>query len=100
MDRRRGEGGAPDAGPTVAHGERPVVPERVIIAPTSGRFHPVAEGAADGADITEEQVIGYVEGHGQSVPVCSPFRGLLMGLMAHAGERVREGQPVAWMRLA
>jgi len=25
---------------------------------------------------------------------------LLMGLLAHAGERVREGQPVAWLRLA
>ena len=45
-------------------------------------------------------MLGYVEGHGQPVPVTSPFRGLLMGLMAHSGERVREGQPVAWMRLA
>ena len=26
--------------------------------------------------------------------------GKLMGLLAHAGERVREGQPVAWLRSA
>lgn len=99
MELGQTETGTREAGPALTHGERPVVPERVIIAPTSGRFHPVADGAADGADISEEQVIGYVEGSGQSVPVRSPFRGLLMGLMAHAGERVREGQPVAWMRL-
>ncbi len=100
MDHGHAESGALEAGPTVSHGERLLVPERVILAPTSGRFQPVPDGAAHGADISEEQVIGYVEGHGQSVPVCSPFRGLLMGLLAHSGERVREGQPVAWMRLA
>ncbi len=100
MDLGQAESGTLEAGSPAAHGERPVVPERVIIAPTSGRFQPVGDGTAGGADISEEQVIGYVEGHGQSVPVCSPFRGLLMGLMAHSGERVREGQPVAWMRLA
>ena len=99
MDLGQVERGTLEAGP-VSHGERLGVPERVIIAPTSGRFRPVADEGADGADISEAQVIGYVEGHGESVPVRSPFRGLLMGLMAHAGERVREGQPVAWMRLA
>ncbi|MFN2607804.1 MAG: hypothetical protein ABR511_07895 [Acidimicrobiales bacterium] len=83
---------------SLAHGEHLGVPERVILAPIAGRFRP--DGAGDGADITREQVIGFVEGHGQSAPVRSPFGGLLMGLMAHAGERVRQGQPVAWLRLA
>jgi biotin carboxyl carrier protein len=82
------------------HGERLVVPERVILAPIAGRFQPLPDDAGRGADISEEQVIGFVEGQGQSAPVQSPFRGLLMGLLAHAGERVREGQPVAWLRLA
>ncbi len=100
MDPGHAESDTLEAGPPVSHGERLGVPERVIIAPTAGRFQPVSHGAADGVDISEKQVIGYVEGHGQSVPVTSPFRGLLMGLMAHSGERVREGQPVAWMRLA
>lgn len=49
--------------------------------------------------VAQEQVIGYVDGIGQSTPVRSPFPGRLMGLLAHAGERVREGQPVAWLRL-
>jgi biotin carboxyl carrier protein len=86
----------------LAHGERLGVPERVILAPIAGSFRPVRpdEGDGDGDDIDPEQVIGFVEGQGQSAPVRSPFGGLLMGLLAHAGERVREGQPVAWLRIA
>jgi len=83
----------------MAHGERLGVPERVILAPIAGSFRPVDQEPAS-ADIDEEQVIGFVEGQGQSAPVRSPFGGLLMGLLAHAGERVREGQPVAWLRVA
>jgi biotin carboxyl carrier protein len=85
-----------------AHGERLAVPERVIISPAAGRFRPVEASEAADAEggIAEEQVIGFVEGHGESTPVRSPFRGRLQGMLAHAGERVREGQPVAWMRLA
>ena len=81
-------------------GERLGVPERVILAPASGRFRLLAaeEAPPDAGDhVAEEQVIGFVDGGGQSTPVRSPFRGFLMGLMAHAGERVREGQPVAWL---
>lgn len=101
---RRADGEAPPAETGGVHGERLLVPERVILAPASGRFQPAPPddvGDIDaGADITEEQVIGFVEVHGQATPVRSPFRGMLMGMLAHAGERVREGQPVAWLRLA
>lgn len=90
--------------PAVAHGELLAVPERVIIAPAPGRFRPVSDqdpAPADKAEpVDREQVIGYVDGIGHSTPVRSPFPGRLMGLLAHAGERVREGQPVAWLRLA
>ena len=88
-------------------GERLGVPERVIVAPAPGRFRPLehqdaaSDGApADGIILDEEQVIGFVDGVGHSTPVRTPFRGFLMGLLAHAGERVREGQPVAWLRTA
>jgi biotin carboxyl carrier protein len=83
-------------------GERLGVPERVILAPASGKFRPVPldETAIDAGPLAEEQVIGFVDGAGHSTPVRSPFRGFLMGLLAHAGERVREGQPVAWLRTA
>ena len=29
---------------------------------------------------------------------CSRFTGFLMGMLVHSGERVREGQPIAWLR--
>ena len=83
------------------HGEVLGVPERVIVAPAPGTFRPVEPpDAVVAGPVAEEQVIGFVEGKGHSTPVRSPFGGLLMGLLAHAGERVREGQPVAWLRLA
>ena len=82
-------------------GERLAIPERVIVAPASGKFRPADGSTPDAGDALDaEQVIGFVDGVGHSTPVRSPFKGLLMGLLAHAGERVREGQPVAWLRLA
>lgn len=82
-------------------GELFAVSERVILAPASGRFAPASAPAdIEGTPVGSEQVIGFVEGKGHSTPVRSPFGGKLMGLLAHAGERVREGQPVAWLRSA
>jgi len=83
----------------ISSGERLAVPERVILAPASGKFRPVSDEHPE-HDVAEEQVIGFVDGAGHSTPIRSPFRGFLMGLLAHAGERVREGQPVAWLRTA
>jgi biotin carboxyl carrier protein len=87
--------------PGTIHGETLAVPERVIVAPAPGTFRPVEPGEdAVEVPVEAEQVIGFVEGKGHSTPVRSPFGGELMGLLAHAGERVREGQPVAWLRSA
>lgn len=82
------------------HGETLAVPERVIVAPAPGTFRPVEPEQVLDVQVIELQVIGFVEGKGHSTPVQSPFGGRLMGLLAHAGERVREGQPVAWLRCA
>ncbi len=89
-------------------GEILAVPERVIVAPAVGVFrplHPAGDAAwtvdADpGAfNVAAGEAIGVVEGPGSSTPVRSPFGGSLVGMLARAGERVREGQPVAWLRL-
>ncbi len=95
-------------------GEELEVPERVILAPAVGVFQPLgpdeatatededgieAEGVTEGEMVTEGQVVGVVEARGQAHPVRSAFTGFLMGMLAHPGERVREGQPVAWMRV-
>jgi len=89
----------------------------VIVAPTVGVFRPLRDDtdvdlttagtgiagdppAPPGTRITAGQAIGVVEGPGSSTPVRSPFGGFLIGMLARGGERVREGQPVAWLRLA
>jgi multidrug efflux pump subunit AcrA (membrane-fusion protein) len=88
------------------HGEVLAVPERVIVAPAVGVFRPLGDSDVDlteSGDVTlvsAGQAIGVIEGPGSSTPVRSPFGGFLVGMLARAGERVREGQPVAWLRLA
>jgi biotin carboxyl carrier protein len=89
------------------HGEVLAVPERVIVAPAVGVFRPPGEihdvdlsDAGDATVVAAGQAIGVIEGPGSSTPVRSPFGGFLIGMLARAGERVREGQPVAWLRLA
>ena len=85
----------------LAQGEQLRVPERVILAPALGVFRPVDEvGPPEGKVVRKGEVVGVVEVGGRTVPVRSAFTGLLVGMMAHPGERVREGQPVAWLRVS
>jgi biotin carboxyl carrier protein len=79
-------------------GETLAVPERLIVAPAVGVFRPGP--LPDGTLVDEGDEVGVVEGPGTSAPVRSAFRGTLMGMLAHDGERLREGQPVAWLRVA
>ncbi len=79
------------------HGEGLLVPERMIVAPAVGVFQPV--DLAEDADVEAGQLIGMVEGPGTSTPVASPFAGRMIGVLVHQGEWLREGQPVAWLRV-
>ena len=106
-------------------GEQLEVSERVILAPAVGVFQPAAtewtpmsspasgggeadqevptegtgEVTAAATMVAEGDVVGVVEVRGEALPVRSAFTGFLMGMLAHPGERVREGQPVAWLRV-
>lgn len=82
-------------------GEQLSVLERVVVAPAAGVFRPREPETvtAEGEIVREGQVIGTIEGPGVAVPVQSPFQGFLMGMLVHPGERLREGQPVAWLRV-
>ena len=81
-------------------GEELRVPERVIVAPALGVFEPLPPETvtAEGEIVAEGQAVGTVTVGGEKLPVRSAFRGFLMGMLAVPGERVREGQPVAWLR--
>jgi biotin carboxyl carrier protein len=79
-------------------GEHVTVPERMIVAPAVGVFRPAV--VAEGSAINRGDIVGVVEGPSTEAVVRSPFTGTLMGMLAHAGERLREGQPVAWLRVA
>jgi biotin carboxyl carrier protein len=79
-------------------GERVAMVERMIVAPVVGVFRPF--DVEDGATVSVGEIVGVVEGPGTREPVRSAFEGVVMGFLAHAGERLREGQAVAWMRVA
>jgi biotin carboxyl carrier protein len=83
----------------LTHGEGLLVPERMIISPTVGVFRPL-DSLDEGTLVDVGQTVGHLDGPGTSTPVCSPFTGQLVGMLVHRGERLREGQPVAWLRVA
>jgi biotin carboxyl carrier protein len=84
------------------HGERMHVPERLVVAPSAGVFRGLPDDTLTpaGRVVAPGQSIGVIELSGTSTPVCSPFAGELMGMLAEPGERLRAGQPVAWLRVA
>jgi biotin carboxyl carrier protein len=83
-----------------AVGETLFVSERIIVAPTVGIFHRVrGNGQSHEGDVIDRgHVVGIVQSLGTSTPVRSPFDGMLVAILALEGERVRPGQPVAWLR--
>lgn len=82
-------------------GELLHVPERLVLAPGVGVFEPLDPEVVttEGEIVEAGQAVGLLHSSGETVEVRSPFAGFLMGHMAHRGERVRQGQPVAWLRV-
>ena len=79
---------------TSHQGEHLYVSERVVISPGPGVFEPAAEvDLSPGTGIEVGTLLGTVSG----VEVRSPFAGRLEGTLAHPGERVQTGQPIAWL---
>jgi biotin carboxyl carrier protein len=79
-------------------GERVAMVERMIVAPGVGVFRPL--GVVEGATVSVGETVGVVEGPGTQEHVRSAFDGVVMGFLAHSGQRLREGQAVAWLRVA
>jgi biotin carboxyl carrier protein len=76
------------------------VQERVIVAPTGGVFRtlPAETFTTEGEIIRLGQSVGVITASGDEIDVRSAFEGWMMGMLAVEGERVREGQPIAWLR--
>jgi biotin carboxyl carrier protein len=75
--------------------------ERIVAAPSAGVFTllPPDVVTSEGEIVRAGQELGAIERNAGSVPVVSAHTGFLMGLLAMPGERVRDGQPLAWLRV-
>lgn len=91
----------PVASPPAPRAESLSVPERLITSPTAGVFEPAAPDVftCEGEIVYRGSEIGTVRQSDEVHAVASPFTGFFMGLLAVAGERVRPGQPLAWVRI-
>jgi [acyl-carrier-protein] S-malonyltransferase len=95
-------------------GEHLYTSERVIVSPTPGVFEPdvhlaalestalaeatAAPGSGHGAEPGSVLAVGDRVGTVGLTDVRTPFDGILVRWLAVRGERVVEGQPVAWIR--
>jgi [acyl-carrier-protein] S-malonyltransferase len=97
-------------------GEHLFSSERVVVAPAAGVFnpdsalgapHPGRQGtlAPNAGETTPDQArdhaveVGDLIGSVGSSEVRTPFAGQLVAFIAHPGERVVKGQPVAWLHV-
>ncbi len=86
--------------PALDLGECPEISERLVLAPALGIVRALAPEVvtAEGEIVNEGQAIVMIESSGDCIPARSRFAGFLMGMLVEPGERVREGQPIAWLR--
>ena len=96
-------------------GEHLYTSERVVVSPAAGVFTPDPRLAAPGpgglgaagrpapgapAHGDVEVGVGALLGTVGDTEVRTPFAGHVVGFLAHAGERVMAGQPLAWLRVS
>lgn len=80
-------------------GDATLIHGRLLVAPVGGTFAPAPphEVTTEGEILRPGDVIGHVLGPGRSDDVSSFCTGFLVRLLAEPGERVRVGQPLAWV---
>jgi hypothetical protein len=69
--------------------------ERVVVSPGAGVFAPIDELPSE---LEVGTTLGFVRSSGGEVPVVSAFQGVLVSMVAVAGERLEQYQRVAWLR--
>jgi biotin carboxyl carrier protein len=75
------------------------ISERVIVAPSGGRFSPLPPEVftSEGEWVEPGQVLAEIENGSSKSPVRSPFRGWMMGMLALDGQPVRSGEALFWI---
>ena len=76
------------------------VAEKLVLAPARGVVTVLDPQVvtAEGEIVEVGQAIAVITNSGDEIPAVSRFNGFLMGMLVHSGERVRAGQPIAWLR--
>ena len=94
---------APEPSTGVVHapedGDGTRIDVRLVVAPAAGVFHPAQVGdvTAEGEIVRAGDLLGHVEGPGARRAVASFCSGFVVRVLAAEGERVRAGQPLAWL---
>lgn len=92
---------APTHPPVESHpdGDDIRIDVRLVVAPAAGIFQPAPAGevTTEGELVGTGSVLGHVGGPGRDEPVLSFCAGFLVRLLVEPGERVRPGQPLAWL---
>ncbi|MBA2425854.1 MAG: hypothetical protein H0V60_02095 [Actinobacteria bacterium] len=85
--------------PMFASPESTIIRERVVVAPSAGRFHPLPaeDFSTEGEWIEEGQVLAEVVSGARRTPVVSPFKGWVMGMLALPGGPVHQGEALFWI---
>jgi len=91
-------------------GEHLYMSERVVVSPGGGIFFPEQTLSAPGAGLLPGTIaagqatsgisVGDLVGRVGTIEVRTPFGGEVVRWLATAGERVQEGQPLLWLRVA
>jgi biotin carboxyl carrier protein len=84
----------------MALSEAAAIRERVVVSPCAGRFRSLPREVliAEGEWVEPDTTLAVVVNGEGDVPVQSPFRGWVMGMLANDGQPVRPGQALFWIR--
>jgi biotin carboxyl carrier protein len=74
--------------------------ERLVVSPAPGRFTCLSpdEFHAEGEWVEPGTLLGEVVAQGRRVPVRSPWRGWVMGMLALDNQPVKQGEALFWIR--
>lgn len=91
---------APRIADAVTAPEVMAIPERVVVAPCSGRFLtlPADVFTSEGEWVEPGQTIAEIHSGRTRTEVRSPWRGWVMGMLALDSQPVHEGEALFWVR--